>query len=77
MMSIPWKSLFQHPARSLLAVDQQGNSTPLLDEHLDYWRPRISPDGKRVAVEVLSDSGAAQIWVADLDRRAPLHQADL
>jgi serine/threonine-protein kinase len=55
--------------RSLLAVDQQGNSTPLLDERLDYWRPRISPDGKRVAVEVLSDSGAAQIWVADLDRR--------
>jgi eukaryotic-like serine/threonine-protein kinase len=64
----------QHAFRSptsLVAVDRQGNATPLLDERHAFWRPRISPDGRRVAVEVL-DTGLAQIWIVDLERRTVL-----
>jgi len=55
-------------SRQLVAVDRSGRAEPLVQETLDYWRPRISPDGSRVAVEV--DSGAeAQLWVFDLKQR--------
>jgi serine/threonine-protein kinase len=62
--------------RRLLAVDRQGNAERLIDEERDYWRPRISPDGTRVAVEVLH-GGVAQVWIVDVDRRtsSPLTDA--
>ena len=56
------------PPRSLVAVDREGNAVPLLDEQREYWRPRVSPDGKRVAVEV-RDRLREQIWIADLETR--------
>jgi serine/threonine protein kinase/Tol biopolymer transport system component len=56
-------------ARSLVAVDLTGRVTPLLEEQRDYWRPRISPDGTRVAVEVLDAEGRAQIWLVELERK--------
>ena len=55
--------------RSLVAVDRQGRSEPLLDEQRGYWRPRVSPDGTRIAVE-MSDGPTEQIWIADLAKRA-------
>jgi len=55
--------------RRLLAVDLSGNSVPLIDDERDFWRPRISPDGTRVAVEVLSPNSASQVWSVDLERR--------
>jgi hypothetical protein len=36
---------------------------------VDYWRPRISPDGTRVAVEVLTPNLDARLWIVDLQRR--------
>jgi Tol biopolymer transport system component len=56
-----------HP-RQLLGVDLEGNAVPLIEEERDYWRPRISPDGSRVAVEVAAD-GARQIWIVHLASR--------
>lgn len=53
-----------HP-RSLLGVDLAGNPQPLIEDKRDYWRPRISPDGSRVAVEVALDD-ARQLWIVDL-----------
>ena len=57
-----------HVPRQLLAVDLAGNAQPLIDEQRDYWRPRISPDGTRVAVEVLQPDLYSQVWVVDLER---------
>ncbi|OFW19810.1 MAG: hypothetical protein A3H97_14920 [Acidobacteria bacterium RIFCSPLOWO2_02_FULL_65_29] len=54
--------------RSLVAVDRKGNTAPLLDEQREYWRPRVSPDGGRVAVEV-RDGVREHIWIADLGNR--------
>jgi serine/threonine protein kinase len=51
--------------RQVVAVDRTGNATPLVTERRDYWRPRVSPDGSRVAVEVRDDRGE-HVWVLDL-----------
>jgi serine/threonine-protein kinase len=56
--------------RSLVAVDRTGRSEPLLDEQRDYWRPRVSRDGTRVAVELQRPGGGGEIWIADLAQRA-------
>jgi serine/threonine-protein kinase len=55
--------------RRLLAVDLSGNSLPLIDDERDFWRPRISPDGTGLAVEVLSPNSASHVWIVDLERR--------
>ena len=38
----------------------------MTDHRRDYWRPRMSPDGSRVAVEVF-DGKAEHIWVVSLE----------
>jgi serine/threonine-protein kinase len=55
--------------RRLLSVDLSGDSVPLIDDERDFWRPRISPDGTRVAVEVVSPNSVSQVWILDLKRR--------
>ena len=55
--------------RRLLAVDLSGNSVPLIDDERDFWRPRISPDGGRVAVEVAQPNYSPQVWIVDLAQR--------
>ena len=52
--------------RSLVWIDRTtGRETPLAVPPRPYLRPRISPDGKRVMVD-LSDEGS-DIWIWDLD----------
>ena len=54
--------------RSLVWVDREGGETPLLDSPvLGYRRPRVSPDGTRVAVDV-NLRGNSDIWIHDLAR---------
>jgi serine/threonine-protein kinase len=56
----------QAEKRGLVAVDLQGDTTPLVDEQRQYWRPRISPDGTRVLVEVIGPGGSTtQLWIVD------------
>lgn len=52
--------------RDLVIIDRTGVARPVTDERRDYWRPRISPDGSRVAVEVF-DGKARHIWVVSID----------
>ena len=52
-------------ARQLVAVDRKGVAEPLVTERRDYWRPRVSPDGTRVAVEVVDDRGE-HVWTVNL-----------
>ena len=51
-------------------VDRKGGTTKLLDEPGAYANPRLSPDGKRLALTVLRD-GNFDIWVHDLERGVP------
>jgi eukaryotic-like serine/threonine-protein kinase len=43
--------------RDLVIVDPDGQTTPLTTERRDYWRPRFSHDGKRIAIEVWDGTG--------------------
>jgi Tol biopolymer transport system component len=53
-------------SRSLVVVDAEGDAVPLTDELRDYFRLRLSPDGRRVAVEVTA-AGGTHIWIVDTE----------
>ena len=48
-------------------VDRQGNMTPLWEEPGLYGNPRLSPDGKRLAMNVWRDNNM-DLWIYDLER---------
>ena len=53
--------------RQLLLVDQEGKRELLTNDLRDYWRPRLSPDGQRVVVEVMSEElGVLNLWTVDV-----------
>jgi serine/threonine-protein kinase len=51
----------------LVWADRRGHEQPLGAPPMWYLYPRISPDGKRVAVDV-SGNGARDVWMWDLQR---------
>jgi serine/threonine-protein kinase len=55
------------PVRALLKVDRAGRATLLSDTRGAYAHPRLSGDGKRLAVSIETENGS-DIWVYDLDR---------
>ena len=50
--------------RTLVWVDRAGSEEPLETPVLAYQRPRVSPEGTRVAVDVADPEGA-DIWIHD------------
>jgi serine/threonine-protein kinase len=52
---------------SLLWVDRKGGEQPILQADQTATRPRISPDGARVALQVVSDT-SQDIWVYEMAR---------
>ena len=55
-------------AVSLVWVDRDGNEEPLAAQPGAYNEPRISPEGTRVALRVVDDSGNSDIHIYDLAR---------
>src|SRR5262249_22668287 len=52
--------------RRVVRVDRTGKSRPLMDDRRNFLDPRLSPDGRRLALQI---GGANdQIWVYDLER---------
>jgi Tol biopolymer transport system component len=56
------------PDRLLVWVDRGGRETPLEPRGRPYFRPVLSPDGRRLAVTVQGASD--DVWVRDLERGA-------
>lgn len=54
----------------IVTVDRKGGTSKLLEEAGAYANPRLSPDGKRLALTVLKD-GNFDVWVYDLERGVP------
>jgi Tol biopolymer transport system component len=52
----------------LVWVDRNGGVTQAIDEENVFSRPRLSPDGRRVAVEIFSSTSSKDIWIYDLER---------
>jgi eukaryotic-like serine/threonine-protein kinase len=57
------------PERTLTWIDQRGAAQSILSLSQPYSTPRISPDGRRVAVSV--EGATDNIWVADAGSEVP------
>jgi eukaryotic-like serine/threonine-protein kinase len=55
------------PARTLMMVDRDGRAQPVGGGRAPYAHPRLSPDGRWLAVTVEGESGS-DVWVYDLQR---------
>ena len=54
--------------RGLMRVDRRGMNTPLPAPNRAYWGPRLSPDGRRIAVAIGPHPNTPiDIWVYDLE----------
>ncbi len=52
----------------VVLVDRNGNESPALPQSDRYNNPRLSPDGKRVAVDIRSANSMGDVWVFELGR---------
>ena len=52
---------------SLVRADRSGQATPLSDDQRFYGKPRLSPDGRRVALTV-GEAASWDIWVYEIER---------
>ena len=52
---------------SLVWVDRAGRETLVTEERRAFAVPRISPDGKRVAVVTVEAAGTFDVWIYDLE----------
>ncbi len=52
----------------LVWVDRNGVVSPAVDAQQAFFRPHLSPDGHRVAVEIRRSSSDRDVWVYDLER---------
>jgi serine/threonine-protein kinase len=59
----------QRESRTLVWVDRQGREQPLGAPPQPYLYPRVSPDGTRIALDVLISTDR-DIWIWDLRRKA-------
>ena len=55
------------PTYELVLSDRRGSAAPFTDERRTFVEPRFSPDGRRLAVEIISGSGSDS-WVFDIER---------
>ena len=67
LVYVPGAGVAVGAQRSLVWVDREGGEEPLATPVLPYRTPSISPDGTRVAFDVLDPNGA-DIWIHDLER---------
>jgi serine/threonine-protein kinase len=49
----------------LVLTDRQGRTTTLRDDARSYHHPRLSPDGRRVALDI-TDPTARDVWIVDV-----------
>ena len=53
-------------------VDRAGRELGQIGEPRPYRNPRISPDGSRIAVELVDATGNRDIWLMDVSRGVPV-----
>jgi serine/threonine-protein kinase len=52
-------------------VDRGGQMTPLMQGDGLYQYPRLSPDGRQVALTIGGDTDTADVWLYDIERALP------
>jgi len=56
--------------RQLTLVSRSGQVTALMPDRKPFAGPRFSPDGRRLAVEIVEEGGGSDVWVLDIPQRA-------
>ena len=56
------------PRSEVVQVDRQGAAQTLLSPGRRFGSPRLSPDGRHLAVRIIDDEGGSDIWIQDLQR---------
>ncbi|MEO7646805.1 MAG: protein kinase [Gemmatimonadaceae bacterium] len=54
--------------RTVMLVDRSGAAQPLSTELRSYGGPRVSPDGRRIALDV-ADGGSSAVWILDVAQK--------
>jgi len=54
-----------HGERRLVWVNRKGEVTPIMADAGRYLGPRVSPDGRSIAVGMLANDGMGKIWMID------------
>jgi len=54
--------------RTLVWVNRQGTEQLVTEEKRNFTVPRISPDGKRLALSIREDDGTRDVWIYDTER---------
>jgi len=54
--------------RTVVSVDRSGAIQPLSTEPRSFGSPRISPDGRRIALDI-TDAGSASVWTFDIAQK--------
>ena len=57
-------------AAQIVSVDERGIATTLIADKAQYAHPRFSPDGRRLALDVVS-AGGVDIWTYDVTSGTP------
>ena len=73
MIYVPGEVIDSTTPRTLGFLDRQAKVTPLGIAPGAYDSPRISPDGSRVAVTVVTDTGS-DLWIQDLPVKSALRR---
>jgi serine/threonine-protein kinase len=56
-------------------LDRKGGATPFSVRPAPYRNPRFSPDGKQVAVEILSEDGqTGSVWIYDVSGKSEIRR---
>lgn len=64
--TLAWVPSVPQTEMMLLWVDREGNETPVIDERKEYYGPRVSPDGNRLAFWIGGTD--SHVWILDLRR---------
>jgi serine/threonine-protein kinase len=63
----PARPFIRSMARKLIWVNRQGEEFPILDTERPYYMPKLSPDGKHLAVSI-RDGSTYEVWTLELQR---------
>jgi serine/threonine-protein kinase len=65
--TIIYSPLLSTAEHIMVWVNRQGKEVPILDKERRYYMPKLSPDGKQLAVSIL-DGSIYDVWTIELER---------
>ncbi len=65
--TIVYSPLLSNAANIIVWVNRQGEEVTILEAERQYYMPKLSPDGKQLALSILDGSGY-DVWTLELER---------